>query len=138
MQRLTAGVCLGDCGGDREAGADSTFGIGFASLRPTKVDQHTVADVAGDETAELRGASADDRQALFRQFFHNRGIAQDVVDRLFGGSTSAVMQHLLETSDLDDEEQRHEHDGHGAEAEDLCRPPAMGGHLDDRVNGAHQ
>ncbi len=29
---------------------------------------------------------------------------QDVVDRLFGGSTKAVMQHLLETSELDDEE----------------------------------
>ena len=29
---------------------------------------------------------------------------QDVVDRLFGGSAKAVMQHLLETSELDEAE----------------------------------
>jgi BlaI family penicillinase repressor len=30
----------------------------------------------------------------------------DMMDRLFGGSAVAVMQHLVETSDLDDEELR--------------------------------
>lgn len=30
-----------------------------------------------------------------------KGILRDLLDRVFGGSTSTVMQHLLETADLD-------------------------------------
>ncbi len=42
--------------------------------------------------------------SVYREEKASRNMLQDVVDRLFGGSTTAVMQHLLETSDLDDEE----------------------------------
>jgi predicted transcriptional regulator len=43
-------------------------------------------------------------EAVYRENKASRNILQDVVDRVFGGSTTAVMQHLLETSDIDDEE----------------------------------
>ncbi len=43
-------------------------------------------------------------EATYQEQKASRNMLQDVVDRLFGGSTKAVMQHLLETSELDDEE----------------------------------
>lgn len=43
-------------------------------------------------------------RSVYREERASRNMLQDVVDRLFGGSTTAVMQHLLETSDLDDDE----------------------------------
>ena len=50
----------------------------------------------------------DGRSFVYRALYHeqkaSRNMLQDVVDRVFGGSASAVMQHLLETSDLDDDE----------------------------------
>lgn len=43
-------------------------------------------------------------QATYRETKATKSMLQDIVDRLFGGSTTAVMQHLLETSELDEEE----------------------------------
>lgn len=43
-------------------------------------------------------------EAVYREQKASRNILRDVVDRVFGGSATAVMQHLLETSDIDDEE----------------------------------
>jgi predicted transcriptional regulator len=43
-------------------------------------------------------------RAHIKQGEASSGMLQDLIDRLFGGSTAAVMQHLLETSDLDAEE----------------------------------
>lgn len=43
-------------------------------------------------------------EAVYREHKASRNILQDVIDRVFGGSTTAVMQHLLETSDIDDDE----------------------------------
>jgi BlaI family penicillinase repressor len=43
-------------------------------------------------------------EAVYREQKASRNMLQDIVDRVFGGSTTAVMQHLLETSDIDDEE----------------------------------
>lgn len=43
-------------------------------------------------------------EAVYREQKASRNILQDVIDRVFGGSTKAVMQHLLETSEIDDEE----------------------------------
>ena len=43
-------------------------------------------------------------EAVYREQKTSRNILQDVIDRVFGGSTTAVMQHLLETSGIDDEE----------------------------------
>ncbi|MFO1042902.1 MAG: BlaI/MecI/CopY family transcriptional regulator [Planctomycetaceae bacterium] len=43
-------------------------------------------------------------EATYQEQKASRNMLKDVVDRLFGGSTKAVMQHLLETSELDDEE----------------------------------
>ena len=43
-------------------------------------------------------------EATYQEQKASRNMLQDVVDRLFGGSTKAVMQHLLETSDLDESE----------------------------------
>ena len=36
-----------------------TFSIGLMRLWPTKVDQHAVADVAGDEAVELPDGGGD-------------------------------------------------------------------------------
>jgi predicted transcriptional regulator len=50
----------------------------------------------------------DGRSFIYQATYHEtkatKSMLQDIVDRLFGGSTAAVMQHLLETSDLDDDE----------------------------------
>ncbi len=43
-------------------------------------------------------------QASYQKQRTSRSMLQDIVDRVFGGSTTAVMQHLLETSEIDDEE----------------------------------
>ena len=43
-------------------------------------------------------------RATYQEQRASRSMLQDIVDRLFGGSSTAVMQHLLETSDIDDEE----------------------------------
>jgi len=43
-------------------------------------------------------------EAAYREQKASRNLLQDIVDRVFGGSTTAVMQHLLETSEIDDEE----------------------------------
>jgi BlaI family penicillinase repressor len=43
-------------------------------------------------------------EATYHENKATSSMLQDLVDRLFGGSTSAVLQHLLETSDLDDDE----------------------------------
>lgn len=43
-------------------------------------------------------------QATYHEHKASSNMLRDVIDRLFGGSTTAVMQHLLETSDLDDAE----------------------------------
>lgn len=43
-------------------------------------------------------------EAVYREQRTSRNLLQDVIDRVFGGSTTAVMQHLLETSDIDDDE----------------------------------
>ncbi|MFM9069186.1 MAG: BlaI/MecI/CopY family transcriptional regulator [Planctomycetota bacterium] len=43
-------------------------------------------------------------QATYQEQRASRSMLQDIVDRLFGGSTTAVMQHLLESSEIDDEE----------------------------------
>lgn len=43
-------------------------------------------------------------EATYQEQKASRNMLQDVVDRLFGGSTKAVLQHLLETSELDEDE----------------------------------
>ncbi len=43
-------------------------------------------------------------RARIRQQDTSSGMLQDLTDRLFGGSTAAMMHHLLETNDLDTEE----------------------------------
>lgn len=43
-------------------------------------------------------------QACYQEQKASRSMLQDIVDRLFGGSTAAVMHHLLETSELDEGE----------------------------------
>lgn len=45
-----------------------------------------------------------DYQAVYREHKASSNILRDVIDRVFGGSTAAVMQHLIETDDLDDDE----------------------------------
>ena len=42
--------------------------------------------------------------AAIEQGTASTGMLQDLVDRVFGGSVTAVVQHLIETSDLDSEE----------------------------------
>lgn len=43
-------------------------------------------------------------KAVYREQKASRNLLKDIVDRVFGGSTTAVMQHLLETSEIDDDE----------------------------------
>ncbi|MDB5388385.1 MAG: mecI 2 [Planctomycetaceae bacterium] len=43
-------------------------------------------------------------RALYREEKTSRNMLQDLIERLFGGSTTAAVQHLLETSDLNEDE----------------------------------
>jgi BlaI family penicillinase repressor len=43
-------------------------------------------------------------RARIEQQAASSGMLQDLTDRLFGGSTAAVVQHLLDTSELDTKE----------------------------------
>ena len=43
-------------------------------------------------------------RSVYREEKASGSLLKDIIDRVFGGSTTAVMQHLLETSDLDDDE----------------------------------
>lgn len=43
-------------------------------------------------------------RARIRRQDTSSGMLKDLIDRLYGGSTAAVMQHLLETGDLDADE----------------------------------
>ena len=43
-------------------------------------------------------------KAAIKEEKASRGMLQDIVDRVFAGSAVAVMQHLLETADLDADE----------------------------------
>lgn len=43
-------------------------------------------------------------KAAIKEQKASRGMLQDIVDRVFAGSAVAVMQHLLETADLDADE----------------------------------
>ena len=43
-------------------------------------------------------------RSAYREETASRTMLQDIVDRMFGGSTTAVVQQLLESSDLDDDE----------------------------------
>lgn len=45
-------------------------------------------------------------RSAYREDKTSRSMLQDVVDRLFGGSATAVVQQLLESSELDDDELR--------------------------------
>jgi BlaI family transcriptional regulator, penicillinase repressor len=46
-------------------------------------------------------------RARIEQEKTSSGMLQDLTDRLFGGSTAAVVQHLLDTADLDPKELDH-------------------------------
>lgn len=41
-------------------------------------------------------------RSTYREEKASRNLLQDIIDRVFGGSTTAVLEHLLETSELDD------------------------------------
>lgn len=41
-------------------------------------------------------------RSTYREEKASRTLLQDIIDRVFGGSTTAVLEHLLETSELDD------------------------------------
>lgn len=43
-------------------------------------------------------------RAAYQETRATKSMLQDLIDRLFGGSTTAVMQHLLEASELDEDE----------------------------------
>ena len=91
--------------------------IGSATVRQVRDELAAVRDLAYTTVMTVMtimdgkgyvSRVKDGRSFVYRALYHeqkaSRNMLQDVVDRVFGGSTTAVMQHLLETSDLDDDE----------------------------------
>jgi BlaI family transcriptional regulator, penicillinase repressor len=91
--------------------------IGAATVRQVRDELASVRDLAYTSVMTMLTIMADKgyvtrtkdgRSFIYEATYHEtkatKSMLQDVVDRLFGGSTTAVMQHLLETSDLDDDE----------------------------------
>ncbi len=91
--------------------------IGSATVRQVRDELASVRDLAYTTVMTVmtimtgKGYVArvkDGRSFVYRALYHeqkaSKNMLQDIVDRVFGGSTTAVMQHLLETSDLDDDE----------------------------------
>jgi len=50
---VAQGWRLADRSDDRKCTTDRPFGVRFSRLRPTKVDQHAITDISGDEAIEL-------------------------------------------------------------------------------------
>ncbi len=69
----------------------------------TVMTMMTIMDTKGYVQRKKNGRSFI-YEAKYHEQKASKNMLQDIVDRLFGGSTTAVMQHLLETSDLDDDE----------------------------------
>lgn len=62
----------------------------------------TVATVlARMEKKGLVSHRADGRTFLYRARISERGVVRDLVDRIFGGSPSELVSHLLETDQVD-------------------------------------
>ena len=91
--------------------------IGSATVRQVRDELAAVRDLAYTTVMTMMTIMAgkgyvarvkDGRRFVYRALYHeqkaSQNMLQDIVDRVFGGSTTAVMQHLLETSDLDDDE----------------------------------
>ena len=91
--------------------------IGPATVRQVRDELAAVRDLAYTSVMTMLSIMAgkdyvkrakDGRSFIYEATYHEtratKSMLQDVVDRLFGGSTTAVMQHLLETSDLDEGE----------------------------------
>ena len=91
--------------------------IGSATVRQVRDELAAVRDLAYTTVMTMMTIMAgkgyvarvkDGRSFVYRALYHeqkaSQNMLQDIVDRVFGGSTTAVMQHLLETSDLDDDE----------------------------------
>jgi len=90
---------------------------GAATVRQVRDEVASVRDLAYTSVMTVMTIMAtkgyvrrtkEGRSFVYEAIYHDtratRSMLQDVVDRVFGGSTTAVMQHLLETSDLDDDE----------------------------------
>lgn len=91
--------------------------IGPATVRQIRDELATVRDLAYTtvmtmmtimDTKEYVKRVKDGRSFIYEATYQeqkaSRNMLQDVVDRLFGGSTRAVVQHLLESSSLDEDE----------------------------------
>lgn len=91
--------------------------LGSATVRQIRDELSSVRDLAYTSVMTVLTIMAakgyvkrnkNGRSFVYEATYHEtkatKSMLQDVVDRLFGGSTTAVMQHLLETSDLDDDE----------------------------------
>ena len=91
--------------------------IGPATVRQIRDELATVRDLAYTtvmtmmtimDTKEYVKRTKDGRSFIYEATYQeqkaSRNMLQDVVDRLFGGSTRAVVQHLLESSSLDEDE----------------------------------
>src|SRR5579872_318603 len=91
--------------------------IGPATVRQVRDELAAVRDLAYTSVMTMMTImvgkgylkrTKDGRSFIYQATYHEtkatKSMLQDIVDRLFDGSTAAVMQHLLETSDLDDEE----------------------------------
>jgi len=91
--------------------------IGPATVRQVRDELAAIRDLAYTtvmtmmtimDTKGYVQRKKDGRSFIYEAKYHaqkaSKNMLQDIVDRLFGGSTTAVMQHLLETSELDDDE----------------------------------
>ena len=61
MQVFAANGCLADRGGNGKSGPHGAFGVGLPRFRPAKIDQHPVADIAGNEAVKLADRGRDTR-----------------------------------------------------------------------------
>ncbi len=91
--------------------------IGPATVRQVRDELAAVRDLAYTTVMTMMTImdgkgyvtrAKDGRSFIYEATYHeqkaSKNMLQDVVDRLFGGSPKAVMQHLLETSELDEAE----------------------------------
>ena len=91
--------------------------IGPATVKQVREELATVRDLAYTTVMTMMTIldgkgyvtrAKDGRSFIYEATYHeqkaSKNMLQDVVDRLFGGSTKAVMQHLIETSELDEAE----------------------------------
>src|SRR6185312_16078084 len=89
LQRLATHLCLANRGGNGKTGPHGTGGVRFMRLWPAEIDQHAVANIAGNEAVERLDGGSDTGLVAADDLAQVLGIKP----RREGGGADQVAEH---------------------------------------------